>query len=208
METGALTRHLTRDHFGSFRLTQAIRPALSRGIIPQEGYRIQNYRDAEREVNLPVLTAAVSREKLFDVFFALLSPLGPVVDLILESSHENGDNEAVEFEREAIDLPILSSTCYDFEDLLLNDGCTGMAVLNEDRRIEVHFDEHKLLYVYAPRLSSFELILSEYCVERVNDLSVITEGEHIHCTQPRHADEFETFRTRLGVEVFADQWSW
>jgi hypothetical protein len=207
METGALARQLTRDRFGSFALTEAIRSAEVRGIIPQEGYRLQTYRDPERRLRLPVLTAAISRERLFDAFLALLSPLGPVVDLILESSHENGDNEPVEFEREVIDLPILTSTCYDFEDLLLNDGCTGIAVLNEDRRIEVHFDEHKLLYVYAPRLSPFELILSEYAVKRADNLRIITEGEHVHCTQTRYADEFETFRNRLGALAFADQWS-
>ena len=51
--------------------------------------------------------------------------------------------------REHIDMPVLKSTLYDFEDLLVNDGCTGIAVLNPGLPQEVQFDEHKLLIVYG-----------------------------------------------------------
>lgn len=204
----ALSRHLAKDRFGRFRLTEAVRPALTRGVVPQEGFRIQTYRDPARGLRLPVLTAAISREKLFDAFQALLEPLGPVVDVIVESSHDADLADPQESEREAIDLPILASHLLDFEDLLLNDGCTGIAALNEDRRAEVHFDEHKLLYVYAPRLAPFKRILADLGVREVEGLPLLTEAEHIHCTHPRHEAELAALKSRLGVEEFAEQWSW
>jgi hypothetical protein len=203
-----MARHLHRDRFGGFKLTQAVRPALELGVTPKEGYRIQHHRGPGRDVRLPVLSAAISREKLFDVFLALLEPLGPVVDVILESSHHTDGDEPVESEREAIDLPILCSYCLEFEDLLMNDGCTGLAVLNESRQIEVHFDEHKLLFVYAARLAPFERILGDFKIRREDDLLLLTEAEHIHCTHPRFADEHQRFCQLLGVQEPADLGSW
>ncbi len=202
-----MARHLHRDRFDDFKLTQAIRPALELGVLPREGYRIQHHRGPNRQVRLPVLSAAVSREKLFDVFLALLDPLGPVVDVILESSHEGGE-EQVESEREAIDLPILASYCLEFEDLLMNDGCTGMAVLNQNRQVEVHFDEHKLLYVYAAKLAPFERVLRDFSIPREDDLELLTEAEHIHCTHLRFTDEHQRFCHLLGVQEAMDMSSW
>lgn len=202
-----MSRHLARDRFGSFRLTEAVRPGLNRGISPRQAYRIQTHTNDGQDKKLPVLTAAISREKLLEVFVDLLEPLGPMVDVILESSHEQDDGNSVqEAEREGIDLPILISHCWDFEELLLNDGCTGMAVLNENRRIEVHFDEHKLIYVYAPRLHVFERVLHQHGIERDDQLRIITEAEHIHCTHPHFEEEHQQFGCRIGVASLADQW--
>lgn len=203
-----MARHLHRDRFNGFKLTQAVRPALELGVTPQEGYRVHHHRGRGQQERLPVLSAAVSREKLFDVFLALIEPLGPVVDVILESSHDTDGDDRNEAEREAIDLPILASYCLEFEDLLLNDGCTGLAVLNESRQIEVHFDEHKLLFVYAADLKPFERILREFGIPRQDDLLLLTEAEHIHCTHPRYIDEHRQFGRLLGVHEPVDLGSW
>lgn len=194
-----LNRHLQRDRYGAFRLTDAIRPSFPVEIPPVEGYRIHHYQNKTHGLRLPVLTAAVSQERLFDLFLALVKPLGPVVDVILENSSDSGE-EMREYDREAVDLPILTSYCCDFEELLVNDGCTGIAVLNEDLQMEVHFDEHKLLYAYAPFLWRFERIMAEFGVTRCDDLQLITEAEHIHCTSPQHRASFEGLCLKLGVE--------
>ena len=55
-----------------------------------------------------------------------------------------------------MDLPVLKSHCCDYEDLLLHDGCTGLAVMSTEGPMEVQFDEHKLLVVYASNLKPFE----------------------------------------------------
>jgi hypothetical protein len=207
MEARKLSHHLQRDRYGAFRLTDAIRPSFPVAIPPVEGFRVHHYQNKAHGFRLPVLTAAVSREQLFDIFLALVRPLGPVVDVILESSADSGEQKH-EYDREAVDLPILTSYCCDFEELLVNDGCTGIAVLNEEQQMEVHFDEHKLLYVYAPFLWKFERIMAEHGVARIDDLQLITEAEHIHCTTPEHRASFEQLCMKLGVEEPAGFGAW
>ena len=84
----------------------------------------------------------------------LLDPLGDVVDVVMESSHDSEPGLHADLYREHMDTVILKSTLYDYENLLLNDGCTGMAALNPNGPMEVQFDEHKLLFVYAHDLAA------------------------------------------------------
>src|SRR5580765_8415331 len=117
-----LAEHIRRDHYGDFWLTDAIRPSLDRQVTPRQGYRVRTYRDANAGFKMPVLAASVSRGKLFDVFLDLLDPLGEIVDVVLETSHESDGISHRDLFREQIDLPILKSYCCDFEELLLHDG--------------------------------------------------------------------------------------
>lgn len=195
-----LADHLRKNRYGGFLLTNAIRPSLFRRVIPRQGYRIGTYKDNAAGFNIPVLAAAVSREKLFDIFLDLIDPLGEYVDVVLETGHDTNDARHVDYFREQIDLPVLKSHCCDFEDLLCNDGCTGLAVLSDQEAMEVQFDEHKLLVVYAADVQPFADILDSYGVKRDDALKLISEGEHLHRSDPRFRDEFEQLAYRLGVE--------
>ena len=72
----------------------------------------------------------------------------------------------------------------------------------------MQFDEHKLLVIYASDLEPFETILLEAGVERNDNLKLITEGEHLHSTEPRLAQAFEQLCYRLGVGETAERVSW
>jgi hypothetical protein len=194
-----MAAHLHVDRYGDFRLTDAIRPALSLNVVPRQGYRRDVYRDEETGVEVPVLAAAVSRERLFDLFLDLLEPLGPVVDAVLETSHGSEGGGHRDLFREHIDLPVLTSHFCDFEDLLLNDGCAGVAVISTTAPMEVQFDEHKLLVVYARDPEPFERILRRYAVRRDDTLKLITEAEHLHSSDPRYAERFEQLCCRVGI---------
>jgi hypothetical protein len=196
--------HLQVDRYGDFRLTEAIRPALDLQVVPRQGYRRDTYRDAELGLEVPVVAASVSAEQLFDVFLDLLCPLGAVVDVVLETSHRSEGNNHRDLMREQIDLPVLLSHFYDFEDLLLNDGCTGVAVIAHGRPMEVQFDEHKLLVVYARDLRPFEKVLRQAGVLRDDQMKLITEAEHLHSTEPEHEEAFDQLCCRLGVGEFAE----
>jgi hypothetical protein len=206
--TPELAAHLKVERYGDFWLTDAIRPSLQRQIRPREGYRVETYEDAKNGLKVPVLAAAVSRERLFDLFLELLDPLGEAVDVILETSHDSAGGSHRDLFREQIDLPVLKSHCCDFEELLLHDGCTGIAALSTTAPVEVQFDEHKLLVVYARDLRPFERLLRENGIVRDSRLKLITEGEHLHSTQPRYRREFEQFCYRLGVGEAAERVSW
>jgi hypothetical protein len=203
-----LSAHLQVDRYGDFWLTEAIRPSVDLQVIPREGYRIDTYRDVVAGVEIPVLVAAVSREDLFDLFLDLLDPLGEVVDVVLETSHDNDGAGHRDLHREQIDLPVFKSYCCDYEDLLLHDGCTGVAVIGGEGPMEVQFDEHKLLVVYAQDLKPFERILRQARIPRIDHIKLITEGEHLHSTEPHYAAAFEQFCYRLGVGEAAEAVNW
>ncbi|MBX3424615.1 MAG: hypothetical protein KF688_02945 [Pirellulales bacterium] len=196
-----LEGHLGVSRYGSFVLTDAVRPSYGLEVVPSAGFRHDVYRDESSKRDVPVLMAAASRDELFDVFMELLAPLGPEVDVVLESSHDYGRSGRQESYREHIDMPILQSILYDFEDLLVNDGCTGIAVLNPSRPQEVQFDEHKLLIVYGADLTEYERALIDgglYCRE---EMRFITEAEHVHSTTEEYIEQFEALKMRLGMDA-------
>src|SRR5262249_33876359 len=102
-----LAAHWQVDRYGSFQLTEAIRPGPGLQVVPREGSRIDVFRDKVLSLHVPVLAAAVSRDKLFDVFLDLLGLLGPTVDVVLETSHQNVGGGHRDLFREQIDLPVL-----------------------------------------------------------------------------------------------------
>ncbi|WP_169977431.1 hypothetical protein [Tautonia rosea] len=196
-----LDAHLQVGRYGQFALTDAIRPSFGLEIIPREGYRRDLYRDPESGNTMPVLAASVSSESLFDVFMDLLGPLGEEVDVVMESSHESEPGCHADLYREHMDTVILQSTLYDYEDLLLHDGCTGIAALNPDGPMEVQFDEHKLLFVYAHDLEPFEQILKDHGLKRDDTIKFISEAEHLHSTDDVYREQFDELRYRLGIDV-------
>jgi hypothetical protein len=177
-------------------------------VIPREGYRRDVYRDPETGNTMPVLAASVSSERLFEVLMDLLTPLGEEVDVVMESSHESEPGVHADLYREHIDTVILKSVLYDYEPLLLNDGCTGLAALNPNGPMEVQFDEHKLLVVYAPDLRPFEILLQELGIDRDDTLKLITEGEHMHSSDPSYHQQFEQLCYRLGVGNAIERVNW
>lgn len=194
-----LEAHLRISRYGSFQLTDAVRPSYDLQVVPRAGYRHDRYLDRESGVKIPVLMASASRESLFDLFFDLLDPLGHTVDVVLETSHDRRGGHQ-DLYREEMDLPVLKSILLDFEDLLLDDGCTGLAVLNPGIPLEVQFDEHKLLIIYGQELVEFEEILEGYGLPCHDDMKFITEAEHVHSSNEDFVRRFEQLKFRLGIE--------
>lgn len=208
MNLDNLTAHWQVDRYGDFWLTRAVRPSPALEVVPRQGYRVDTYRDRRHHFEVPVVAAAVSREWLFDVFLELLEPLGDVVDVVLETSHQDPDGRHRDLYREAIDRPVLTSHLCDFEDLLLHDGCTGIAVISTEHPIELQFDEHKLLIVYARDLRPFCAILRNAGINPDQGLKLITEGEHLHNSDAHGAEVFQQLCYRLGVGETVERVNW
>jgi hypothetical protein len=143
---------------------------------------------------------AASNQHLFETFMELLDPLGFEVDVVLETSHNREARGHVDLYREHIDLPVLKSILWDFEDLLLNDGCTGIAVLNPGVPQEVQFDEHKLLIVYGENLHEFEEVFKARHIGCDDEMKFITEAEHVHSSSDQYHQQFEELKMRLGMD--------
>jgi hypothetical protein len=200
-----LEAHLGVSRYGDFTLTEAIRPSYDLQVVPRQGYRHDMYHDADNRCSVPVLMGAATREELFEVFMDLLDPLGSEVDVVLETSHNREARGHVDLYREHIDMPVLKSILWDYEDLLLNDGCVGIAVLNPAVPQEVQFDEHKLLIVYGEDLSQFEQAFRERSMPCDDQMKFITEAEHVHSSSDNYFRQFEELRTRLGMDAMCDQ---
>ncbi|MGA2617259.1 MAG: hypothetical protein ABSF26_06570 [Thermoguttaceae bacterium] len=195
-----LEAHLGVARYGNFLLTEAVRPSYDLQVVPAQGYRHDSYRDEQRHSSVPVLMVAVSAEHLFETFLDLLDPLGCVVDVVLETSHNRDQNGHTDLYREHIDVPVLKSILWEYEDMLVNDGCTGLAVLNPEIPQEIQFDEHKLLIVYGENLETFESLCREQRVFRDEQMKFITEAEHVHSSSDRYTQQFDELKTRLGMD--------
>lgn len=195
-----LEQHLRNGKYGDFVLTDAIRPSYDLKVVPKSGYRHEFYSDQETGAKVPVLMASASREKLFEVFIEMLEPLGDVVDVVLESSHDRDAGKVDEPYREHIDMPVLKSVLFDYEDLLMNDGCAGIAILNPSMPSEIQFDEHKLLIIYGNDLQPFEDILVKHGIDNDKDMKFITEAEHVHSSCDRFVTRFDSLKGELGID--------
>jgi len=195
-----LEAHLGVVRYGDFVLTDAIRPSYDLQIVPRQGYRHDVYHDSESHSSVPVLMGAASSDELFETFMELLDPLGCEVDVVLETSHNRENRGHVDLYREHIDMPVLKSILWDYEELLLNDGCIGIAVLNPGMPQEVQFDEHKLLIVYGENLAEYENVLQSRDVRCDDQMKFITEAEHVHSSSEEFMRQFEELKMRLGMD--------
>ena len=197
-DRATLEAHLARRHYGPFTLTDAVRPGWQLDIVPRAGYRHDAYVDPRSGTRLPALVAAISSERLFETFLQLLEPLGDTLDVVLETSHEHKTNQE-DFTREGIERLVLESVLWDFEDMLLDDGCTSIAVMHPELQMEVQLDEHKLLVIYAQQRGPFERILAEQGIERNDRIRFISQAEHLHTSHTRFARRFDEMVNRLGA---------
>ncbi len=188
------------SQFGNFRLTEAIRPTANNEVRPAQGFRYDKYLDQEFRTEIPVIMATASAEILFPLFVQLVQRLGETVDVVLETSHEHDLSGHCDLFREQIDMPVLTSALWDYEELLLNDGCTGIAVINPHTPQEIQFDEHKMLILYGQPLEGFEHLLEEFEVPFQPTIRFITEGEHVHASSIEFQREFQRLAACLGTE--------
>lgn len=200
--TRSVEDHLRQFRYGAFELTAAIRPSLDLQVVPRQGYRREVFQDAKSGMKIPMLAASISREHLFEVFLEQLDRLGDVVDVFLESHHERRvpSDPSRDYLREHIDLAVLKSYFHEFKDVLLDDGCLGVAVIDPKGPSEIQFDDHKVLIIYSRNLDPFAEVFSRFQIERDDSMKLISEGEHLHSTAPSFTERVDAFRISLNAD--------
>ena len=68
MTSKKLAAHLQVDRYGSFQLTDAVRPALELRVIPCEGFRIDLYKDPRAHAFASRSWRRRSRESTYSMF--------------------------------------------------------------------------------------------------------------------------------------------
>jgi hypothetical protein len=207
IHTLELESHLATVRYGNFTLTDAIRPSFDLKIIPEEGYKYDRLKVGSDDMTtfrrrwlMPILVVSVSQERLFETFLEMLNPLGNSVNIVLETSHCCSGAYRTGLRRDHIDLPGLKSFLYDHEELLLNDGCTGISIMAPRVPAEIRFDEHKLIIVYAKSLSPFEKILHRHDIWQKEAMELLTDAEHVHITRDEYFQRLKTLQVALGMD--------
>lgn len=186
-------------HAIQVRWPEAVVPAPEVQLPAVMGYRSDIYYNPANDRRLPALAIAADQVVIFELFLALLEPLGPTVDFILETSHFRTDGKHRDYRRLGIDRQVLASYLCEFQDLITDDGCTGVAVISPRGPMEVQFDEHKTIVVYAPKRRSFRNICRNFGLERRDDIVLVSEVRHIHRSNPEYAMMFRELTKRLGM---------
>ena len=192
-------------------LTAAVRPGLELPVVPREGFRLDVYRDR----NGPLARARswpppFPAKNLFDVFLELLAPLG---DMRRSSCWKPATTAKAthhrDLFREHIDLPVLQSHFCDFEELLLNDGCTGVAVIStSEHRWKCSSTNTSCWSSTLTTWSRSSACCAKPASPRDDSLKLITEGEHLHSTDPHHGEQFEQLCCRVGIAEPAERVNW
>lgn len=195
-----LESHMSVARYGDFLLSDAVRPSYNLEVVPRTGYRHEWYVDQDSGARIPVLMASVTRERLFETFLSLIDTLGDCVDVVLETSHDKSNGQHTDLYREQIDTPVLQSILYDFEDLLIDDGCCGIAILNPRIPMEVQLDEHKLMFVYGKDNLDYEQALLTNGVKCMENMKFITEAEHVHSSSDEYEKRFDQLCYQLGID--------
>ncbi len=193
---------LSKSRYGNFQLTEAIRVFNENGNVPSQGFKRDIYHK-KGEKPSQVLVISLSQENLFDTFLKFLDLIDETPDVVLETSHYRGHREPYRLYREALDLPILKSHLDVYRDKFLEDGCAGISIYKPSKKLEIQFDEHKLIYVYSDRLKRlqpFEGILFDLGIIRSVSIKFVTEGRHVHLSSHELKAEFDEFCQNLGVD--------
>ena len=193
--------YMAKDTYGNFRLTDAIRVVPD--FKPVEGYRMAESRNELSGEIIPVLAAAATREKLFDLFVDLAQGLGEIVEPILHTSHTMRMDASVNYEEMACDPReriVVQSYLQEFKHLLMNDGCFGISLVSYGKPEVIQFDEHKLLSVVAPDLDPFKKVMQRYGLREKPKMHFIHEVEHLHSSDEEHLNELERLKIFLGED--------
>lgn len=179
--------------------SEAVRPAPDVQFTPAVGYRPDVYINPTRDFRVPALAVSVDRGRMLDIFAALTTLLGDRVDMILETSHFRSDGKHRDFRRLGVPRAAAISYVSEFEDLICDDGCTGVAMIAPAGPFEVQLDEHKTIVVYAPKRRPFAAICREFGLTRDDQLPLISEVRHVHRSHAEFAVMFRDLTRRLGM---------
>lgn len=169
-------------------MTEAVTP---KNGIKEHGYTYGFYE--EPGIKIPVLVAQVETDKIMDILDELIALLPEEALLVGESSHTG---KLVSVALSHVETVIFRSELPDYEDIVLNDGCFGFALTTPEMG-EVFLHEHKVIYLYAPDLFKFELVLRRHGVPQNRNLVNIKSVDHIHTTTMEHTHLVTTFLRRF-----------
>ena len=199
-----LEEDLKKDNYNGFLLTKAVRLDAKTTLLPENGFKLV-WCQIDKNTRERALLVCASREILWDLFIDFVSITGSVTDVCLESSHHSANHDChTDFIVEEKEVILTTSTFFDFQDILLNDGCTGIAVYNGKRRVEVQLCEHKFISIYGWKKHKRKIkkILEKYGIPLNKEMSCVVWQPHMHVSSTSYAEEFKNFKIAMGADSY------
>jgi len=176
-------------------------------IRPIEGYRMRINKEIESGKEVPVLQIAVSRERILDLFSALVFKLGNEINVVADSYYllSDGGLEAdfsadivQSFYRNKIDSSIFLSHCATFEETVVDDCQIRIAAIS-GLHTEVILDECKGINIRSNDYSQFDEVLKSFSLSRNDAMLIVADGNHGRRYGPARLGAFRQFRGELGM---------
>lgn len=172
-------------HIGNIRVPSSL-------VLP-EGY----VRTTERQGPAVIvrLTVATTAEKLLELLLEALAFMGDDIKIVIQSTREHCMRG---FETAFPDPVMIESAFRTYDDVLLGDAYTGVAIVDEIAPAEIRLDEHKTLVVHnAPR---FERFLRAQQIPTRETMPFVADVTHDHLADPELDERFDTLLTDIGAD--------
>lgn len=201
-ERGPHGRYVGPHEIEGLEMTGAAFPSEKALVKIEPGYKVEVAKNCYQ---VPLLiTANVHRSLIMDVLEDLIDQLGNDLEVILETSHDLpvGSYEDL-YVPYCLEPLVVKSYLRQYEDLLLNDGGTGIAVLNSSTGFQVQLNEDKKVVVYVVNREDLEkakMILESYEIPQRPMLVTVGEVEHYRNLDPAYARQFIEFAYNIGAE--------
>lgn len=206
-----------------FELTDAVCPINETDL--RVGFQRAIYFDKEFG-RIQVVVISQTKELLFGLFTDLIEELLRVrrikkcgVNAVFESRHipdkktggkkyfASGTSKYYRnYISREIDPITFLSMLYDFEELLTNDGFTGISLTSDPAFSELRFDVHKIILFFSKHQRLIEKIASflhRSGVPQFEEISTVAENPHIHIGDSGFNGRFRQLVTLSGAKRIA-----
>ena len=193
-----------------FVLTKAVCP-LDDSAVLQVGYKKDYYED-----QIPVLIISQSAESLFALFADIVAHFFGIVfdncmvDFVIERSYSK-DCANAQFRADKKDFLTALSLIYEFEDILVDDGCVRICYVSDKFGFEIQLTEHKLIHVYSVRNKNIRKVrefLRERNIPEISDMKLVTDFSHVHESFDALKEKFDRFVFLSGAVEEKDGKEW
>lgn len=184
------------SRYGNFILTDAIRPL---SILPMSGYKFSFAigTEADPEELVPLMSAAVSAEKVFRVFMECLDLSEDIVSLNVRFCDMNDVTHS--YLREDMLLSELKPMLSYFKKMITHDGFVTLAVVSDDI-YAVSIDDHKIIRIYGETIfEQFEDVMNRNDIYENQSLQFVDDGEHLHFSAVGELERLQEFLDAAGL---------
>lgn len=205
-----------------FELTDAVCPI--GGFVPTVGFRYSTYFD-EYCGRMKILAVSQTKGKLLESFVAIVEKIlkfGRIrrgqMNAVFESRHNPMDQtpgkkyDCIErpkyyrdFVTDSIDPVSFLSRIWDWENLFVNDGFSGVSVMSKSAMSEVRIEVHKMILLLTPEtiiLKKVARFLRDSGMPKLaQDAPDIAEEPHLHIGHSDYKEEFNRIIANEGAEL-------